>query len=57
MTSGWPGITGCCPYGRICWTKAGDTAGAYEHYRRAAKATAGIAEQRYLESRAGRLRA
>ena len=36
--------------------KTGDTAGAYEHYRRAAKATASIAEQRYLDSRAGRLR-
>jgi len=36
--------------------KAGDTAAAYEHYRRAAKATASIAERRYLESRAGRLR-
>ncbi|MET9064512.1 RNA polymerase sigma factor [Streptosporangium sandarakinum] len=36
--------------------KTGDTAGAYEHYRRAAKATASIAERRYLESRAGRLR-
>jgi predicted RNA polymerase sigma factor len=36
--------------------RIGDTAGAYEHYRRAAKATAGIAEQRYLESRARRLR-
>jgi RNA polymerase sigma factor (sigma-70 family) len=36
--------------------KAGDTAGAYQHYRRAAKATASIAEQRYLESRAGRVR-
>ncbi|MEU0600199.1 DUF6596 domain-containing protein [Streptomyces sp. NPDC006393] len=34
----------------------GDTAGAYEHYRRAAKATASLAEQRYLESRAGRVR-
>jgi predicted RNA polymerase sigma factor len=31
---------------------AGDTDGAYENYRRAAKATASIAEQRYLESRA-----
>src|ERR1700691_1473973 len=37
--------------------KAGDTAGAYEHYRRAAKSTASIAEQRYLESRASRVRA
>ncbi|MFG1822483.1 RNA polymerase sigma factor [Microbispora bryophytorum] len=37
--------------------KAGDTAGAYEHYRRAAKSTASIAEQRYLETRAGRVRA
>ncbi|WP_331766802.1 DUF6596 domain-containing protein [Embleya sp. NBC_00896] len=37
--------------------KTGDTAQAYEHYRRAAKATASMAEQRYLESRAGRLRA
>ena len=36
--------------------KTGDTAGAYEHYRRAAKATASIAEQRYLETRASRLR-
>src|SRR6202161_1684595 len=36
--------------------KAGDTAGAYEHYRRAAKSTASIAEQRYLESRASRVR-
>jgi predicted RNA polymerase sigma factor len=36
--------------------KAGDTAGAYEHYQRAAKATASIAEQRYLRSRASRLR-
>ena len=35
--------------------KAGDTAGAYEHYRRAAKTTASIAEQRYLESRASRV--
>ncbi|MFI7039024.1 RNA polymerase sigma factor [Microbispora rosea] len=37
--------------------KTGDRAGAYEHYRRAAKATASMAEQRYLESRAGRVRA
>ncbi|MET7338187.1 DUF6596 domain-containing protein [Nonomuraea sp. NPDC005650] len=36
--------------------KTGDPAGAYEHYRRAAKSTASIAEQRYLESRAGRLK-
>ncbi len=36
--------------------KTGDTAGAYEHYRRAAKATASLAEQRYLESRASRVR-
>jgi predicted RNA polymerase sigma factor len=36
--------------------KTGDTAGAYDHYRRAAKATASIAEQRYLQSRASRLR-
>ena len=36
--------------------KAGDTAGAYEHYRRAAKSTASLAEQRYLESRASRVR-
>ncbi|WP_106398426.1 RNA polymerase sigma factor [Actinocorallia populi] len=37
--------------------KTGDTAGAYELYRRAAKATASLAEQRYLEFRAGRVRA
>ncbi len=37
--------------------RTGDPAGAYEHYRRAAKATASLAEQRYLESRAARLRA
>jgi predicted RNA polymerase sigma factor len=36
--------------------KTGDTAGAYEHYRRAAKSTASIAERRYLESRASRVR-
>jgi RNA polymerase sigma factor (sigma-70 family) len=36
--------------------KAGDPAGAYKHYRRAAKSTASIAEQRYLESRASRIR-
>ena len=36
--------------------KTGDMAGAYEHYRRAAKSTASIAEQRYLESRASRVR-
>jgi RNA polymerase sigma factor (sigma-70 family) len=32
--------------------KAGDTAAAYGHYRRAAKATASIAERRFLEARA-----
>jgi RNA polymerase sigma factor (sigma-70 family) len=37
--------------------KTGDTAGAYEHYRRAAKSTASLAEQRYLESRASRVEA
>ncbi|MGW6497838.1 RNA polymerase sigma factor [Nonomuraea angiospora] len=36
--------------------KTGDLAGAYEHYRRAAKSTASLAEQRYLESRAGRVK-
>ncbi|MGA5818286.1 RNA polymerase sigma factor [Kitasatospora sp. NPDC094028] len=36
--------------------RTGDAAGAYEHYRRAAKATAGLAERRYLEARAGRVR-
>ena len=35
--------------------KTGDTAGAREHYRRAAKATASLAEQRYLQARASRL--
>ncbi|WP_436533707.1 RNA polymerase sigma factor [Actinoplanes sp. HUAS TT8] len=35
--------------------KAGDSEAAYECYRRAAKATASLAEQRYLDSRAGRL--
>ncbi|MEW2618844.1 DUF6596 domain-containing protein [Streptomyces sp. NPDC048106] len=35
--------------------RAGDTRGAYDHYRRAAKATASLAEQRYLESRAARV--
>ncbi|MGF1426780.1 RNA polymerase sigma factor [Kitasatospora sp. LaBMicrA B282] len=37
--------------------RTGDLAGAYEHYRRAARATASLAERRYLESRAGRVRA
>jgi len=36
--------------------KAGDIAGAYEHYRRAARSTASIAEQRYLRSRASKLK-
>ncbi len=36
--------------------KTGDTAGAYELYRQAAKATASLTEQRYLESRASRVR-
>jgi predicted RNA polymerase sigma factor len=36
--------------------KAGDPAGAYDHYRCAAKSTASLAERRYLESRASRLR-
>lgn len=36
--------------------RTGDTAGAYAHYRRAAKATASIAEQRFLESRAERVK-
>jgi RNA polymerase sigma factor (sigma-70 family) len=36
--------------------KTGDAAGAYDHYRRAAKATASIAERRYLETRASRIR-
>jgi predicted RNA polymerase sigma factor len=36
--------------------KTGDTDGAYEHYRRAAKTTASIAEQRYLKRRASQVR-
>ncbi|WP_134663800.1 MULTISPECIES: RNA polymerase sigma factor [unclassified Amycolatopsis] len=36
--------------------KAGDLPGAYENYRLAAKATASIAEKRYLESRAAKVR-
>ncbi|MGC0318697.1 RNA polymerase sigma factor [Kitasatospora acidiphila] len=36
--------------------KSGDTARAYQHYLRAAKATASIAEQRYLQARAARVR-
>ncbi|HEY1620580.1 MAG TPA: DUF6596 domain-containing protein [Streptosporangiaceae bacterium] len=36
--------------------QAGDTAGAFVLYRRAARATASLAEQRYLESRASRVR-
>ncbi|MFD8780720.1 RNA polymerase sigma factor [Kitasatospora sp. NPDC059599] len=36
--------------------KGGDPAGAYEHYRRAGRATPSLAEQRYLEGRAGRVR-
>jgi predicted RNA polymerase sigma factor len=36
--------------------KAGDPAAAYDHYRRAARSTASIAEQRYLQARASRLR-
>ncbi|NUP32137.1 MAG: RNA polymerase sigma factor [Streptomycetaceae bacterium] len=36
--------------------ETGDRAAAYDHYRRAAKATASLAERRYLEMRAGRVR-
>jgi RNA polymerase sigma factor (sigma-70 family) len=36
--------------------RAGDAAGAAENYRRAAKATASLAEQRYLLARASRVR-
>jgi predicted RNA polymerase sigma factor len=36
--------------------RTGDTAGAYDHYRRAARSTASIAEQRFLELRARRAR-
>ncbi|MFJ8622764.1 RNA polymerase sigma factor [Kitasatospora sp. NPDC093550] len=36
--------------------KAGDPAAAHDHYRRAARATASLAERRYLEARAARLR-
>ena len=35
--------------------KAGDPAAAYQLYRRAAKATASVAEQRYLQARASRV--
>ncbi|MFG2693144.1 RNA polymerase sigma factor [Kitasatospora sp. NPDC048407] len=37
--------------------RSGDLAGAFAHYRRAAKATASLAEQRHLEFRAARVRA
>ncbi|MFF3068413.1 RNA polymerase sigma factor [Kitasatospora sp. NPDC057904] len=36
--------------------RTGDRTAAHDHYRRAARATASTAEQRYLESRAARLR-
>ncbi|MEU3568834.1 DUF6596 domain-containing protein [Kitasatospora sp. NPDC036755] len=36
--------------------RTGDAAGAYEHYRRAARGTASLAERRYLEARAARVR-
>jgi predicted RNA polymerase sigma factor len=36
--------------------KTGEVAAAYDHYRRAAKATASIAERRYLQARASRLK-
>ncbi len=35
--------------------KAGEGPAALEHYRRAARTTASLAERRYLESRAARL--
>ncbi|MEU4117158.1 sigma-70 family RNA polymerase sigma factor [Kitasatospora sp. NPDC028055] len=35
--------------------RAGDRTAAYDHYRRAARATASLAEQRFLEARARRL--
>ncbi|MBO1413846.1 RNA polymerase sigma factor [Streptomyces sp. FH025] len=36
--------------------RTGDTTGAYDHYLRAARATASLAEQRHLRARAARLR-
>ncbi|MFE5581879.1 RNA polymerase sigma factor [Kitasatospora sp. NPDC056531] len=36
--------------------RAGDRVGAYDHYRRAARATASLAEQRFLSARAARIR-
>ncbi|WP_034088727.1 RNA polymerase sigma factor [Streptacidiphilus albus] len=36
--------------------RTGDTGAAHDHYRRAARATASLAERRYLDSRARRLR-
>ncbi|WP_316519768.1 RNA polymerase sigma factor [Kitasatospora brasiliensis] len=36
--------------------RTGDALGAYDHYRRAARATASLTERRYLEARAGRVR-
>ena len=36
--------------------RTGDRAAAHDLYRRAAKATASLAERRYLESRAARVR-
>ncbi len=50
-------VTGCCLSVRAhLLEKAGDRVGAYDHYRRAARATASLAEPRYLESRANRIR-
>jgi predicted RNA polymerase sigma factor len=36
--------------------RSGDVEGAYANYRRAAKSTASIAEQRFLENRATQLK-
>ncbi|MEV6205817.1 hypothetical protein [Kitasatospora sp. NPDC051914] len=40
---------------RVGQASPAKTAAAYEHYRRAAKSTASLAEQRHPESRAGRV--
>jgi predicted RNA polymerase sigma factor len=36
--------------------KTGDLDGAYDNYRRAARSTASVAEQRFLEARANRVK-
>jgi hypothetical protein len=55
MTTGWRTPTVLKRYGRTCSKLARELTRAHESYQRAARMTASLPEQRYLELRAARL--